>query len=125
MEFYRKKYEVFVDGEKYNTFSFTFFSNEPQEKESTISVDWNNIEEVAKKYGGILDFGYKKGRKFKKVLFHFRNNISSLRPLNMKIKVCVNKIERWSIKEILENKDGENAIIFLNEKGLNTFLQNF
>lgn len=119
MRFYYVYYTTEYEGQAIKTYCGEHMCNNP--KNEVIEVTWDNLEKVYKKYGLVASFHYynkKKGR-----VIEFFNKFLYLKEwkhpnINIKIKVEYEEANP-SLKKILNYHDGEAAIKYLVERGIN------
>ena len=127
MEFYNVIYEIYNNNTKVGEQWGKDLTDNPTEKE--IKINWENLRDIYKTYGGILPFNYwnfKRGR----LISFFNCKVSDKNTwdikewktpeLNiiLKIKYKKRNSNYISLNEILNWHDHEKAMIYLKEKNI-------
>lgn len=127
LKYYQVTYRTFVNNEKLIPYSGTIIQEEEASQDEKFLLDWNNVEEMSKRFGVYLAFSIwekKKGRVLD--FFGKAKNIKEWKSkeLNLRFEIHFKEIPSPSIAEILKYSDGEKAIRYLNQLGLKLNLTN-
>lgn len=127
LKFYSVVYKVYNNGTFIDGKPTRILAEENEVEDKTIFVHWDNLSEIYHKYSLLLPFNiwnFKKGRRvsffcgnpFKK---DFRDVKEWKTPLDIMIKIDYKDISNcMSVADILEWRDADKAIQYLNERGL-------
>lgn len=122
LEFYKIQYTTFLNGVKIGTYSATRLCDKKEENtiDNSINLNWVNMEDYYKEMATVLPFSVYKFKKGMVLDFYadfftvkeWKNKI-----LDLKVEITHSKIN-YSIQQVLEWHDAEQAIQYLNERGL-------
>ncbi|MGN0961490.1 MAG: hypothetical protein ACI4PF_04755 [Christensenellales bacterium] len=123
LEFYNIQYTTFLNGVKIGKYSATRLCDEKEENtiDNSINLNWVNMEDYYKEMAIVLPFSV---YKFKKgMVLDFYTKFCTVKEwknkiLDLKVEITHNKIN-YSIQQVLEWHNMEQAIQYLNERGLN------
>ena len=128
LKFYRVKCTTYVNGiDRGTNYGWEIITEEEKAKDYSINIDWNNIEDFFRNYASSTVFTlytFKKGKYLSFNDFHlFKRgtwDIAEWRHPEMKIEMKVHYKElNPSIDRILHYNNGELAIQYLLERGIN------
>ena len=120
LKYYKRIIEFYIDDHMvtfYTYYNYDIFSQFPESK--IIKLNWDNVLDFIKEQNG-LPFEIRKTRKGLKLYFCGCPEIVKQwkKDLNMAIKITYEEYTP-SIKEIINYYDGDKAIQYLVERGLN------
>lgn len=120
LKYYKPRTEVFIN--KIRPFLIKLYKDEISEiipDTPSIKADWDNIFNIYEKIGLYLPYGLRKTRKWLKFYYHGYFSIKQWKEeLNIEIKTTWIEYKP-TINELLNFDDGDKAIQYLVERGLN------
>ena len=120
LKYYKPTTEVFIN--KIRPFLIKLYKDEISEiipDTPSIKADWDNILNIYEKIGLYLPYGLRKTRKGLKFYYHDYFSIKQWKEeLNIEIKTTWIEYKP-TINELLNFDDGDKAIQYLVERGLN------
>ena len=122
LEFYKVQYTTFLNGEKVGEYSATRLCDKKEENtiDNSINLNWVNMEDYYKEMATVLPFSV---HKFKKgMVLDFSTQFFTVKEwknkiLDLKVEITHSKAN-CSIQQVLEWHNVEQAIQYLNERGL-------
>lgn len=120
LKYYEITYTTFVNNEEVISYNTAIIQEEESAQDKKFLLDWNNVEEMSKRFGAYLGFSIWKRRKGR--VIEFLGRISDIKEwkskeLNLRFEIRYKEMSP-SIAEILKYSDGEKAIRYLNQLGL-------
>ena len=122
LEFYNVQYTTFLNGVKIRAYSVPRLCDKKEENtiDNSISLNWVNMEDYYKEMATVLPFSVYKCKKGMVLDFYadfftvkeWKNKI-----LDLKVEITHSKIN-CSIQQVLKWHNTEQAIQYLNERGL-------
>ena len=119
LKYYRVFYITFLNNEEIISYCSPIIQEE-EAQDKKFLLNWNNVEEMSKKFGACLGFSIWKKRKGRVIEFSRRiNDIKEwkTKELNLSFEIHFKKVFP-SIAEILKYSDAEKAIKYLDQFGL-------